>query len=102
MDHVHSPHKVADQLLFSLHLNQRLDSLQDELLSIETERVLSFLGLSNTYSQQKHGQLLFPGSYVVGNTYTSVIGEGVQGKIRHLIGDCPRKACGFSFFYHQL
>ena len=101
MDHVHSPHKVADQLLFSLHLNQRLDSLQDELLSIESERVLSFLGLSNTDSQQKHGQLLFPGSYVVGNTYTSVIGEGVQGKIRHLIGDCPREACSFSRVYHQ-
>ena len=31
MGHIHSPHKVADQLLFSLDLNQTLDSLQDNL-----------------------------------------------------------------------
>ncbi len=45
MGHVHSPHKIAEQLLFSLHLNHTLDSLQDNIASLESENVLSFLNL---------------------------------------------------------
>ena len=53
MGHVHSPHKVADQLFFSLHLNQRLNSLQDKLLDIESESVLSFIACSPVPIQVK-------------------------------------------------
>lgn len=69
MGHVHSPHRIADQLLLSLHLNQKLDSLEDELLKTQPERALSFLGLN----RQSNGHISFPSCYVVGSISMSKI-----------------------------
>ena len=101
MGHIHSPHKVADQLLFSIDLNQTLDSIQDDVLAIESERVLSFLSLSSTHSKNKPGHVLFPGCYVVGSMNSSTINEEVIRKVKELTGDCPREAHSFSQVYHQ-
>lgn len=59
MGHVHSPNKIADKILFSIVLNQKLDSLQDKLL-VTTESDETFLGLSN---QRKPGLVLLPGMF---------------------------------------
>ncbi len=90
MAHIHSPHKIADQLLFSLNLNQKLDSLHDQLLETESDEVLTFLGLSNL---QKHGQELYPASYVVGSTYTTKINSKLLASIKQVVGDCTSEIC---------
>ena len=63
MGHVHSPNKITEQILVSLHLSETLNSLQEELLSLEPNRdVLDFLGLSNSFSQKNIGEKLFDGT----------------------------------------
>ena len=102
MSHIHSPHKIADQLLFSLHLNETLDSHQNSLLASESDQVLSFLGLSDMPClQAKNGQELSVGSYAIGSMCTVTIDNEVWEKIRFTLGDCPRNACTFNQVYHR-
>lgn len=100
MGHVHSPYTISDQLLFSLDLNQTLDSFQDDLLTKESQDVLFFPGLSSA-SHDKLGQVLIPGSYVVGNVYITTVDIGLLAKIEQLVGFCPRVASCFNQAYHQ-
>lgn len=98
MGHIHSLNKIADQLLFSLNLNQRLDSLHNQLIETESDEVLAFLGLSNL---QKHGQELCSGSYIVGSTYTTKIASELLVSIKQLVGDCISEVCTFNHVYHR-
>lgn len=99
MGHVHSPHRIAHQLLFSIHLNQKLDSLEDELLNTQPEHALSFLGLNKKSTH--NGYFLLSGSYVVGNASMSTITRDEQAPIQNLIGDSPTEALHFTRVYHQ-
>ncbi len=100
MGHVHSPNKIADQLLFSIVLDQTLNSVQHTLVTTESDEVLTFLGLSD---QRKHGIVLLPGSYVLGNTYTSIIDEEIKEKMNGVLGDCLTnfEVSTFSRVYHR-
>ena len=99
MGHIHSPHRIAEQLLFSLDLNQTLDTVQEDLLAIESENVLSFL---NTPSKSKPGYVLFPDCYVIGNMYSSTTEGEIRSQIEVLTrGDCPRDIRSFSQIYYQ-
>ena len=63
---IHSKHKIADQLVFSIDVANTLGSLQDKLLQTESEQTLSFIAPTSTYSKnmspkfcQEHIQLEF-------------------------------------------
>ncbi len=100
MGHIHSTHKIADQLLFSLNLNNTLDSLQDDIATLESERVLSFL---NAYAspQNKLGHTLFPGCYVLGDIYCLTVAEEMCQMIQEVTGNSPREVRSFNRIYYK-
>lgn len=99
MGHVHSPHRIADQLLFSIHLSQKLDTLEKELLNTQPDSALSFLGLKEQLSG--NGHVLLPGSYGVGCASMSKLTDEEKVQIEHVIRDCPMEALHFTRIYHQ-
>ena len=99
MSHVHSPYKIADQLAFSLHLTETLDSLQPNLMNMESENVLSFLGLSP--EKNKSGRQILSNSYIVGIVKTSVVSSQERDSIEELAGPCPMEAPSFDKVFHN-
>lgn len=61
---IHSKHKIADQLLFSIDVSNTLGTLQDQLVQTESEQTLSFICPTSTYS--KNMSKILPGTYSVG------------------------------------
>ncbi len=100
MGHIHSPYKVADQLIFSLNLNQTLDCVQECLLTTEPESVLSFLNISVSQSN-KQGHVLYPGCYALGNMYSCTLKEDLTNKVQLLLGSCVHEVRGFCQVYYQ-
>ena len=99
MGHAHATYRVAEQLLFSLNLNQSLDVAQDKLLKTETEKTLAFMSLDS--SQSNRGQELIPGSYVVGPVYSGSLSLDESLVIEIHTGEWPEEISEFRRVYHQ-
>ena len=80
---IHSKHKVADQLLFSLDVSNTLSAFADKLQA-ESEQTLSFLTPACGYS--KSMSLILPGTYSVGVPQISSLSQKEQRAIRQLSG----------------
>ena len=61
---IHSKHRIADQLVFSIDVSNTLSTIADQLLHKESEQTLSFLNPNTT--RKKDMSELTPGTYSVG------------------------------------
>ena len=68
VQHIHATYRVADQLAFSLSLNETISSCHDRLLRTETTKTLQFLSVDTT--NVNLGMELYEGSYVVGSMHS--------------------------------
>ena len=69
---IHSKHRVAEQLSFSIDVNQTMGCLADRLVLTESERTLDFVGpLSNLPTYRKKMTLVLPGIYSIGELQPS-------------------------------
>ncbi len=98
MSHVHSPYRIADQILFSIHLSQTLDSVQEQLTDASDD-VLSFLKLSR--ETHGNGQQLTCGGYVIGRMYNFAIDSEARHLIADFTDDCPSSVMRFNRVYYS-
>lgn len=96
---IHSKHKIADQLVFSIDVSNTLRSLADKLLQTETEQTLSFLTPTCTYS--KNMSQILPGTYSVGVVQLSSLSREERRAIRQLSGTTSNETRTFFRLYHQ-
>ena len=61
---IHSKHRIADQLVFSIDVSNTLSTIVDKLVFQESERTLDFLDPSP--ARRKNMSELTPGTYTVG------------------------------------
>lgn len=65
---IHSKYRVAEQLSFSIDVNQTMGYLADRLIQFENEQTLYFLGsLSTKVTRRKNMVLILPGIYSIKN-----------------------------------
>ena len=98
MSHIHSPYRIAGQLMFSFRLSQTLDAVQEELTKTASEEVLSFLQPSGAHS---YSSQLTCGGYVVGLVCNLAIDSETKDLISGLVDECPSHVMSFSRVYHH-
>ena len=95
---LHGTYRIADQLLFSIRLNETFSASQEKLLSTETEQTLSFLSLE---PKLNCGTELIPGSYTVGQLHSVSLPLEERRAIKALIREWPKEVATFARVYHQ-
>lgn len=61
---IHSKHRIADQLVFSIDVSNTLSTIVDKLVFHESEQTLEFL--NQNPGRRKNMSELTPGTYTVG------------------------------------
>ena len=100
VQHIHATYRVADQLAFSLSLNETISSCHDRLLRTETTKTLQFLSVDTT--NVNLGMELYEGSYVVGSMH-SISPSPTERQLIELITltECPSILLTFERVYYQ-
>ena len=89
--HIHSPYRLAEQLIFSWKMSNCLNNMEDQLMETESEDVLEHLQLN---SCSKVGMKLAPRSYVKGHLSNCCLSFIISMKLNF---DCKRSQCFFSY-----
>lgn len=88
---IHSKHKIADQLLFSIDVSNTLGTLQDQLVQTESEQTLS------TYS--KNMSRILPGTYSVGVLQSAGLSRDERKAIKQLSRTTSTEALTFHRYH---